>query len=296
MPLIAWADWKVPRERLDQKLTQGDLRVYYTQAGENAFPADEIYHGKTISAQLVAQFASADQFYSENLGLQTPLRSARYREARSIDVHILDIGKRMGTAGDAVVKFRYQDFSPIGPALSISLSNRWRPPNSTPNHELFHLYQYGYTYFKVPWFLEGLARSMDDAFTNARVNEVPLPSNSVELEQVMNLSYGANTLWNRVMRLCDPGCRFASGKAGQPRLCGGFLVRPLLEQYQRLDRKAAFDRGIDPDNWPETEQRSSKNNPYLLSGLHKAIEANCPLVINSELSRFNNLLDTRDAR
>jgi len=43
--------------------------------------------------------------------------------------------------------------------------NRLDPTNnSTPAHELFHLYQYGYALFKQRWYLEGMAKWMETVF------------------------------------------------------------------------------------------------------------------------------------
>lgn len=297
---LTWADWKVPRENLDHRRVVGKIRIYYTQDGEHAFPVDT--HTKqarladgAVLDRLLAQFEQANRFYSDVLGLVPPLQNRRYLEVSSIDVHILNLGRGMGGAGDGIVRYRYRHFDAANPAITITLSNRWRPPNSTPNHELFHAYQYGYTYFKTSWFLEGLARSMDNAFAN-RAPAEPLPQNTDEIQEIMTRSYNANTFWNRVMQLCDPGCKTSAGKTNLPQLCGGSIVRPLLEQYQTLDGIAAKNRGIDPYNWPEAEQRSDKNNPYLLQGLRGVLESHCPLHSSPELRRFHQLLREQDTR
>lgn len=291
---LAWADWKVPRENLDHRRVVGKIQVYYTQDGEHAFLADDQTKqarlaDSAVLDQLLAQFEQADRFYANVLGLVPPLQNKRYLEVSSIDVHILNLGRGMGGAGDGIVRYRYRHFDAAKPAITITLSNRWRPPNSTPNHELFHAYQYGYTYFKTSWFLEGLARSMDNAFAH-RIPTEPLPTSVPGLHEVMARSYSANTFWNRVMQLCDPTCAATAEKGRQPLFCGRAIVRPLLEQYQLLDRVAAKSRGIDPDNWPEAEQRSEKNNPYLLQGLRRVLENHCPLDGNAELNRFHQLL------
>lgn len=294
LALPAWAGWKTPRENLDQRQVLGEIRIYYSLEGENAFPANAPFRQRngqgTAMSELLAQFDRANRFYAGTLGLVPPLQNKRYQNVRSIDVHILNLESDMGNTGDAEVDYHYRNFDAPSPAITISLANRWRPPNLTPNHELFHAYQYGYTFFKTSWFLEGLARSMEIAFENGVPHTAHLPRNQFELQEVMARSYGADTFWNRLMQLCDPSCKASAAKVGHPQLCGGFMVRPLLEQYQSLDRVAAKDRGIDPSDWPEAEQRSDKNNPYLLRGLHRVLEAQCPLGNSLELSRFHDLL------
>jgi hypothetical protein len=100
------------------------------------------------------------------------------------------------------------------------------------------------------------------------------------------------------MVLCDVSCS-GSTPAGawkignyvpHGRLCGGGLARAVLEQYRTLDKGAARLRGIDSNDWPEEEQRSERNNPFLLLGLRLAIENQCPLRGNPELEAFHGLL------
>lgn len=302
-PLCAAADWKTPREALEQRLIQGEFRIYSTLEGENAFPQDvpppqrKARAGEML-ASLAAQLGQANRFYHEQLGLARPLGGARYREVRAIDVHILALEGKTGSTGDEPISYRYRHFDGATPALTISLSNRWMSPNLapnlTPNHEVFHAYQYGYTFFKNPWFLEGMARSMESAFKGGEVRTQPLPRSAGQLRQLMARSYSADSFWNRLMVMCDASC--GGTRAAPGRFCGGGLVRATLEQYRALDKEAARARGINPDNWPEEEQRSGHNNPFLLLGLRRAIENHCPLRANPELQAFHGLLQDAEFR
>lgn len=304
-PLYAAADWKTPREALEQRLIQGEFRIHYTLEGENAFlpdvtditdntsPQRKARAGEML-ASLAAQISQANRFYSEQLGLARPLGGARYREVRAIDVHILALDGKTGSTGDEPISYRYRHFDGATPALTISLSNRWAPPNLTPNHEVFHAYQYGYTFFKNPWFLEGMARSMESAFKGGEIRMEPLPRSAGQLRQLIARSYGADSFWNRLMVMCDASC--GGTRAAPGRFCGGGLVRATLEQYRALDKEAARARGINPDDWPEEEQRSERNNPFLLLGLRRAIENQCPLRANPELQAFHGLLQEAEFR
>lgn len=300
----AAADWKAPREALDRRLVQGDFRIHYTLTGEDAFPFDVPPSQRAQQAavrlnSLVAQIDQANRLYSEQLGLTPPLASARYRDVRSIDVHIIELEGKNGSTGDAAIVYRYQYFDGSSPALSIALSNQWRPPNLTPNHEVFHAYQYAYTFFKNSWYLEGMARSMEAAFRGGEVQTEVLPRDHGQLEEVLARSYGADLFWNRLMYLCDSACSGSTpatawkGGAYTPRsqFCGSGLVRSTLEQYKMIDKEAAQTRGIDPTDWPENEQRSAKNDPFLLHGLRRAIENECPVHGNSEFKAFYALLE-----
>ena len=300
----AAADWKAPREALDQRLVEGEFRIHYTLTGGNAFPFDVSPPQRTQQAairlnSLTAQIGQANRFYSEQLGLTPPLASARYQDVRSIDVHIIELEGKNGSTGDAAIVYRYQHFDGSSPALTIALSNQWHPPNLTPNHEVFHAYQYAYTFFKNAWYLEGMAHSMETAFKGGEVQTEALPRDVGQLEQVLARSYGADSFWNRLMYLCDSACSGStSAKAWKsdaytPRsqFCGGGLVRSILEQYQMIDKEAAQARGIASNDWTEKEQRSEKNNPFLLRGLRRAIENQCPVRSHPELEIFHGLLE-----
>lgn len=296
--LQAAAGWKTPREALDQRLIQGEFRIFYTLEGENAFLPDVPSPQRKARALemlggLATQISQADRFYHEQLGLARPLGGARYPGVSSIDVHIIKLEGTTGSTGDEPIIYRYRHFDGATPALTISLSSQWKSPNLTPNHEVFHAYQYGYTFFKDAWFLEGMARSMEKAFKGGEVRTEPLPRNHGQLQQLTARSYDADVFWNRLMTLCDASC---NSSISEKRFCGGKLVRATLEQFQSLDKEAARARGIDPNNWPEGEQRSGRNRPFLLLGLRRVIESQCPLRTNHELAAFHSLLKEAELR
>lgn len=307
--LHAAAGWKTPREALEQRLIRDEFQIYSTLEGDHAFPPDvPLPQRKERAAALLGgladQLGQASRFYREQLGLTPPLGGARYREVRAIDVHILKLDGKKGSTGDEPIVYRYRHFDGASPALTISLNNQWTPPNLTPNHEVFHAYQYGYTFFKNAWFLEGMARSMEKAFKGGEVRTEPLPRGQGQLQQVLARSYGADVFWNRLMYLCDSACSGSnSALAGRGetylprgRFCGGGLVRATLEQFQALDKEAARSRAIDPNDWPEEEQWSERNNPYMLRGLRSAIESQCPVRGNAELEAFQRVLKETESR
>jgi len=304
--LSASADWKAPREALDQRRIEGEFHIYYSREGENAFPwvgASPQRLGEMLDS-LALQLNQANRLYSEQLGLARPLGGARYREVRAIDVHLLKLEGKKGSTGDEPIVYRYRHFDGAAPALTITLTNQWNPPNLTPNHEVFHAYQYGYTFFKNAWFLEGMARSMEKAFKGGEVRTEPLPRGYGQLQQLLTRSYGADVFWNRLMFLCDVSCSGSTpvlagrGETYLPRgrFCGGGLVRATLEQFQALDKEAARSRAIDPRDWPEEEQWSERNNPFMLRGLRNAIESQCPVRGNPELEAFRNVLKEAESR
>ncbi len=305
LPHASAADWKAPREALERRIIDGEFRIHYTLNGENAFPAGITAAERELAAamrigDLLDQLNQADQFYREQLGLTPPLAGDRYwdRGVRFIDIHILKLEGKKGSAGDEPILYNYQHFPKSDPTLTITLGNNWQKTNLTPGHELFHSYQYGYTYFKNAWFLEGMARSMEQPFRPEEpVKTAPLPRNREQLRDVLERSYKADLLWNRLFLLCDPACKdlpIQEGKFISPAatgFCGGELPRGILEQLQLADKEAAKAFSIRADDWPEAQQRAVRNNPYLLLGLRRALENHCPrLKSDPELEIFHQLL------
>lgn len=95
------------------------------------------------------------------------------------------------------------------------------------------------------------------------------------------------------MALCDYGCSKTWDGAyftTEEPMCGGDLIKSVLEGFQAADPLAAAERGLSTTDWPEKEQWSSKNNPWMLRSLRHVIEQQCPVSTNPELGRFWELL------
>ncbi len=310
LPAAAFADWRAPYEALDQQHSWGAYSVLYTREGVDAFPAKRAQAPRRDDylRRLQGQIDNADRVYSNELDLTPPLRMPLYARGRRIHLHLLHQDKGMGAAGDRLVRYRYRQFGRSPRVLSVTLATRWTPPNVTPEHELFHLYQYGYSFFKNGWYLEGLARSAERFFTDkaSAFRWEKLPATGAALDDVMRRGYTANTLWNRLAMLCDADCTAPQDRADASsatggdgdveRACGATIVRPLLEALGVQDDIAATDRGIDPDNWPETEQRSLDNNPYILAAVETVLETSCPLETSAELRRFHAVVTAKAKR
>lgn len=299
----AWSGWMDEREALDKRQVQGTFRVHYTLSGKNALSVKS--GGKRggsggadqLAAQVAGEMSNADQFYSQVLGLGPINRLRRYapQNLTYVDVHMLRLEDKTASTGDAVVTYRYRRFKDNAPALTISLSTDWRPPGETPEHEVFHTYQYAYTFFKNAWFLEGMARSLEGAFDDKTYQTEPLPADRAELDALLDRSYSASRFWSRLMALCDPGCAKSWDGAyfrSEAAMCGGGFVKSVLEQFESLDPLAAAERGLPQNDWPEAEQWSSKNNPWMLRGLGRAMDQQCPVATTPELGRFRSLLTT----
>ncbi len=285
-----FAGWKEPRESLNNQVVIEDYRIFFAIGGRHSFILDrKLTKSEEDSLQqklesLKQQLRNADDVYSKRLRLVSPLNSRRYSDVDAIHLHVMDIGKKNGSAGDAENRFNYRFFNNTELALTISLTPRWEPPNKTPEHEVFHLYQYGYTFFKNSWFLEGLAASMENHFSSGKWKSTALPRTKHDIDKLLTRSYSAKRFWNRLVLMCDPGCQKSDIT------CGYSLVRPLFEELVRQDLIAAKDRGLDAKDWPEREQKSKENNPYLLKGLDVTLTQNCPVSSSAELMDFVKLI------
>lgn len=287
MAVPAFADWRAPREALPNRSQQGAISVYYTPLGEHAVAPD-------VVAAMHRQLDEATRFFEGPLGLLPPQRTSRYRgELVGIDVHVMKMSNSRGSAGDAAVQYRYRAFArQPGAVLTLTIDSQWQPPNLTPAHELFHAYQYGYTFFKNGWFLEGMARALEFSMETgpaARADQ-PLPASAAQWEAVTARSYGAHTLWRRLMHLCEPGCRAPSAPFARP--CGAALIRSTLEAFDEADAAVGDARGLDPHDWPEHEQRSPANTLPMARALHRAVDRACPAPHEPELHRFQQVLET----
>lgn len=287
---LTLAGWKTPRESLNNRLVFAPYKVYFAVGGPHSIigkkdlTQDEEQKLSLRLERLKRQIRNADQVYQQALNLTPPLSSRRYSDVEGIHMHIMDLGKTNGTAGDAPNRFRYRFFNDRERVLITALTPRWQPPNLTPAHEVFHLYQYGYTFFKNGWFLEGLAVSAQNHFGLKRWKTQALPKDVRALEKLMKRRYSAGPFWSQLSVLCDPGCQKG------PTPCGRSLVSPLLEQMAREDLIAARDRKLNPEDWPEKEQKSPANQPYILSALRKTLLTHCPVEQSPELRAFTQLL------
>lgn len=291
----AYADGRELREALDRRYVSDLFRIYYTSAGANAFvgrmagaaTSDE------LARRLGKQLDHGYRYYSGVVGLTPPFANPRYGNVHAIDVHVVDLGGKNGSAGDTPFVYRYRYFDDSVPALTISISSHWKPGNLTPEHEVFHIFQYGYTFFKNGWFLEGQARSIGSAFDGQGFQSTPLPRDAIELRQLLTRTANAAPFWNRLMLLCDNACPVTwSGESYHPveRICGSQFLKSSLEEFQKIDKEAAHARGINPHDWPEREQRSEANNFWLLQGVLRTMEKQCPIASDAELGNFYRLL------
>ncbi|CAI3158411.1 hypothetical protein MWMV7_MWMV7_03090 [Acinetobacter calcoaceticus] len=179
----------------------GKIRVVYslneieqTDINKNNIP-DYI---ENIAIQANATIDALDY-----LGFINPLNSPRYKsEVRYIDIHVVSLSYN-GIAYDKPYLSSF-DGAKNEKALLIKLNSRLKnfPGNywTVVAHEIFHLYQYGYSPLKPSWYLEGMANWSERLLRKDDIDikgRVILPTSSSSLQNnIYQVPY--NKLWYRL--------------------------------------------------------------------------------------------------
>ncbi|MFK7853912.1 MAG: hypothetical protein AB8B79_07365 [Granulosicoccus sp.] len=243
------------------------FRIFYSLSGNDQLPSQRrLDRNKNDIPDFIENIGErliqANTFFKNEVGLKPPLQSNRYAGyAQAIDVNILDFsnnnkGPRNGIAYDGTPKFnrtiaRTASLS----VLAIDISSTVKLGSNTVEHELFHLYQNGYTYFKNRWYTEGTARWSELVVRGKLGIGQKLPKTTREKELLFKKSYDAHPFWNALILGLD------KDKLGKR------FIKELLQQLDHFDDVAAKSRGISNRNWKESEQRSDKNNPFIWQAL-----------------------------
>lgn len=256
----AWAD---RRSQLDNVAVYDRFRIFYSLSGKDALPEkrqiDQNRNGiPDFIDEVARRFLKADKFFRNEVELTPPLKSKRYiGQVHYIDVNILNFslnkkGPKNGVAYDGTPKFNRAISGQASlNVLAIDLSGSVRLKSNSVEHELFHLYQNGYSYFKNRWYTEGTAR-WSELVINSHVGVGgQLPSSTAQKLELFSKTYDANRFWNELILRSDKSKH------------GRVFIKTLLEQLDYVDDIAARDRGIASVNWKESEQKSKHNNPYI---------------------------------
>lgn len=238
----------------------------------------------------IAIQASATTQALTALGFMHPLQSPRYKDqAKSIDITIKAIpgnglAYELPQISKAAKQLNQQQCA-LNIVIRHNLENfpgTW----SLITHELFHLYQYGYTQFKNPWYLEGMTNSLERLIRKNVGNKHTqrLPQSTSELKkQVFSVPY--NHMWHRLGFLAQQNkgklplkntllqAYYSNGdKVFRDDVFYGWLfIRKFLENAQARSLKISQSEGLEPYNWPEARQRSVENNVVLLHELQNTM-------------------------
>jgi hypothetical protein len=171
--------------------------------------------------------------------------------------------------------------------------------NITPAHETFHLIQYGITYFKKKWYLEGMARWSEHALSADGLGEVkysprgPWPQEPENLKQLFAISYDSEfVLWNPIAKKADSKGRITVKPIdkeltqlrysdGSPvlrdlELTGSEIMREILIDLGKMDDVAFKELGY--QSWSEENQQSPQNDPYIYQAIMDVLRRRSPPV------------------
>jgi hypothetical protein len=271
-------------EKLEHVFTRDEFRVFYTLSGPNALAdkADRNRNGIPDQVEDIAiQLMAGRDVFSTVIGLTPPLQQPRYANAKAIDVFLVDMGKTNGLAYDEYHNFTRRRDGKGHCALSIDLNRKLSNRNFSPVHELFHLYQYGYSMFKAPWLQEGTSRWAERALQAGEPPTAALPADQAQIEQqLLGVRYEASLVWNRLAVLLDPVGRlrlppelqamtYVDGTAvvQDDMLHGAAFMKDWLEALGKASQAVSREKSWDPYRWQEADQKSPARNDAILGAL-----------------------------
>ncbi len=282
------------RRELNQYHQMGKIRVFYNTSGKHAIdPTDSNQNQVPDQVEDVAkQTWVAYQLFVDTLNFPDPLKTERYQQASWIDVNLVArniIDHPNGVAYDELQDFK-RPIDSLGTTtitfdVATSVDAR---TNITPAHELFHLIQYGVSYFKNRWYTEGMARWAEKALENGGVGETryepngqwPQPEST--RSELFERSYDAEFyLWNPLAKKDDPRGMIPSNAVNSKvktmtysngekvlkdfRLNGADLIREVLIELGKMDDVAYKELGY--SSWSENNQKSQRNNAYIYQAI-----------------------------
>lgn len=274
---------------LPYKVESYPFRVWYAIEGENALKAPSI--DSTINDRpvvindLLLQLHSADKYYSEDMGLTPPLSQQRYKQAQFIDVYIVAMKRGNGLAFDEVVASTSGQLAERHSCgVKIHLNRELEPSrNVTPAHELFHLYQYANSMFKVGWYLEGMARWIEQAFRGVSARDLKdvAPNRCAE---VYGESYTASRYWQGlasrkqaadiVVRAQDMALRYSDSSPvfKERTFKNGAVVRDIFNALHTVSAEVSEQIGQPLYKWPEKIQRSANFNVAICEAVESVVK------------------------
>lgn len=269
IPLPSHAQWRERRAALTEMHSAGDFRIFYSLSGSDALPNAEDSDRNRVPdyvERIAAALTTARDSYDRELHLTDPLRSPRYNnEAQFIDINILRFplsanGPRHGIAYDELSSFvRARDQSRKVKVLVIDIANDLSPENRTPAHELFHLYQNGYTFFKNRWYTEGTARWAEDLGKNPTDSLAQWPRSSSAIQGLFGKTYETAPFWRSVALKVDP------------QNAGRVFMKAFLEEMDRMDDTARARNNS--ATWKEADQFSKTNDAYIWEALRNTLRS-----------------------
>lgn len=282
--VTTWPAWQKRRVALDHVFVCEEIRIFYTLAGPDALPVDDRVDsdgdGVPDKIQNIAlQLVTARRAYVQVLGLRPPLESPRYRDrVKFIEVNVWALDGRNGSTGDGIVNYHRPTDPPEGvEVVTVDLAAKLSAGNLSPAHELFHVFENGYSQFKNAWYYEGMARWSEDLLRAGAGRRGSLPANAQEVDALFKQSYDASRFWVTLAQQTEvdgkvtippelSAVRYVgSGKpvVQDDLFFGAKWIKSLLEEFEREDHVISQEEKLDPLDWPEARQRAAQSNPRI---------------------------------
>lgn len=284
------AQEKTAPAKLTEHFEIDEIRVLYSKEGTDAVIAEDANKNDVPDQveDVAKQAWAAHRLFCGTLDFPDPLKSERYQGVKFIEVKIRQKETIKGGNGLAFDEPQRSALptDPTGTkAITLTVGNHVVPAkNITPAHETFHLIQYGATYFKNKWFLEGMTRWSEHGLAKDGLGVVkydpkgPWPHSANDRQTLFGMSYDAEfVLWNPIAKKDDRRGTIPAGKIskelkalkyanGTPVLVdsdfvGIDVMRDILIALGEIDDVAFKELGY--DSWSEANQTSTKNSPYI---------------------------------
>ena len=265
---------------------QGVVYVIYEETGENAVEDTTDLNSNGVPdvvEDIATQVNAARELFKDVFAFPDPLESERFKIATTIEIDILARPNMSNRSGQATSGVRKQSkHNPNEAALRLKMANTLNPRKSaTPEHEYFHLIQYGATYFRNGWYLEGMARWSEDSVS--AIEEYPdgksvsstLKDKAAE-EKIYGEKYSvAKSLWyplavNKKDKVKIPNTLVAKYKYvdGSPVFhddifYGPNVMREILREMKSKEEVAAANFG-GFNQWRKKGQRDEQNNEIIM--------------------------------
>jgi hypothetical protein len=218
----------------------------------------------------------------EALDFKHPFNQYRYQraEVEHIYVAIRDLNGN-GLAFDPPHRDMSHEDEPC--VLLISLSNKLKTGNLTPAHELFHLYQYGYTVFKNSWYLEGMARWAENLLGKRNYPTGIIPKQPSDKEALFVQSYDAISFWMAFLNAVSSPTkgernypdellsrRYINGEKiikNESSTYGAAAIIDVLESLDDLDTRVSQKTGRTLKSWSNAERFEKANSDPIFKAL-----------------------------
>ena len=266
------------------------FRIFYSLDGSARSPVSVQSSGQPelpdYIVDLVQRFQSAYRIFTETLQLQCPLSTSDgyIQGAKFFDILIDDIPLQRGLVAANPVAHDHlfsanvaEQVMPDASGIRIVIHRDLISGTATPIHELFHAFQYNYCPFNNMWFMEGLARWVQNLTHDRKELPELLPQSLSELLQLFQRQHDAEYFWRRLLSFVHEPYAF---------------IRLFLEacQSQSYRLQQLGDRPVSED-WSREQKRSRANNPVIIKALLQTLDR-VPHTRDQELTGFYQLMQS----